>query len=56
MSPRNPASIAAVDLAASADPGETTLLVTGVERRIFDDVARGAPFGPDDGPSELHQP
>ena len=36
-------------LTASDGPGETTLLVDGVERRYFDYVARGAPFGPDDG-------
>ena len=36
-------------LTASDGPGDITLLVNGVERRYFDYVARGAPFGPDDG-------
>ena len=30
-------------------PGWTTRRVNGVERQFFDYVARGAPFGPDDG-------
>ena len=36
-------------LTASDGPGWTTLTVHGVERSFFDYVARGAPFGPDDG-------
>ena len=30
-------------------PGDATLLVDGVERRFYGYIARGAPFGPDDG-------
>ncbi len=30
-------------------PGWTTKCVNGIERRFFDYIARGAPFGPDDG-------
>ena len=30
-------------------PGWTTRMVNGVERQFFDYIARGAPFGPDDG-------
>ncbi len=30
-------------------PGWTTRTIEGVERRFFDYMARGAPFGPDDG-------
>jgi len=36
-------------LTASDGPGWTTREVHGVERSFFDYVARGAPFGPDDG-------
>lgn len=36
-------------ITASDGPGEHTREVNGVERRFFDYVARGAPFGPDDG-------
>jgi hypothetical protein len=36
-------------LTASDGPGPTTLVVDGVERQFFDYLARGAPFGPDDG-------
>jgi hypothetical protein len=36
-------------LTASDGPGWTVRVVRGVERRFFDYVARGAPFGPDDG-------
>jgi hypothetical protein len=36
-------------LTASDGPGWTVRNVKGVERRFFDYVARGAPFGPDDG-------
>ena len=34
---------------ASDGPGNTTKTVNGVNRKFFDYVARGAPFGPDDG-------
>lgn len=34
---------------ASDGPGDRTLRIDGVERRFFDYVARGAPYGPDDG-------
>lgn len=36
-------------LTASDGPGETVRQVQGVERRFLDYVARGAPYGPDDG-------
>ena len=36
-------------LTASDGPGWTTTKVGGVERSFFDYVARGAPYGPDDG-------
>jgi len=36
-------------LTASDGPGPTTRQVGGVERRFFDYVARGVPYGPDDG-------
>jgi hypothetical protein len=36
-------------LTASDGPGWTTRRVNGVERHFFDYVARGAPYGPDDG-------
>ena len=36
-------------LTASDGPGPAVLQVNGVERIFFDYVARGAPFGPDDG-------
>lgn len=36
-------------LTASDGPGWTARRVRGVERRFFDYVARGAPYGPDDG-------
>jgi hypothetical protein len=36
-------------LTASDGPGPTTLKVKGVERKFFDYLARGAPYGPDDG-------
>lgn len=36
-------------LTASDGPGQATLLVDGIERRFYDYLARGAPFGPDDG-------
>ena len=34
---------------ASDGPGPATLMVDGIERTFFDYVARGIPFGPDDG-------
>jgi hypothetical protein len=36
-------------LTASDGPGWTTRLVGGVDRTFFDYIARGAPYGPDDG-------
>jgi hypothetical protein len=36
-------------LTASDGPGWTTERVRGIERTFFDYVARGAPYGPDDG-------
>ena len=36
-------------LTASDGPGWTTRRIHGVERSFFDYVARGAPYGPDDG-------
>jgi len=36
-------------LTASDGPGWTKRKIQGVERRFFDYVARGAPYGPDDG-------
>ena len=36
-------------LTASDGPGSTTRRIKGIERSFFDYVARGAPYGPDDG-------
>jgi hypothetical protein len=36
-------------LTASDGPGWTVRVVNGIERRFFDYIARGAPYGPDDG-------
>ncbi len=36
-------------ITASDGPGETTLLIDGVQREFFDYRARAVPFGPDDG-------
>ena len=36
-------------LTASDGPGWTTRRIDGIERSFFDYVARGAPYGPDDG-------
>jgi hypothetical protein len=36
-------------LTASDGPGQTVRMVQGVERPFFDYVARGVPYGPDDG-------
>jgi hypothetical protein len=36
-------------LTASDGPGSTTRRINGIERTFFDYVARGVPYGPDDG-------
>jgi hypothetical protein len=36
-------------ITASDGPGPSTMKINGVERQFFDYVARGVPFGPDDG-------
>lgn len=36
-------------ITASEGPGPTTMNVNGIERRFFDYVGRGIPYGPDDG-------
>ncbi len=36
-------------LTASDGPGATVRLLNGIQRRFFDYIARGAPYGPDDG-------
>jgi len=36
-------------ITASGGPGPATLIIDGVERHFFDYLARGAPYGPDDG-------
>ena len=36
-------------LTASEGPGPDTITVAGIERRFFDYVGRGVPYGPDDG-------
>jgi hypothetical protein len=36
-------------ITASDGPGPATLIIDGVERRFFDYLARGVPYGPDDG-------
>jgi hypothetical protein len=36
-------------LTASEGPGPATLVIDGVERRFYDYLARGVPYGPDDG-------
>jgi len=36
-------------ITASDGPGPATIRVDGIKRRFFNYVARGAPFGPDDG-------
>jgi hypothetical protein len=36
-------------LTASDGPGWTVCLVNGIQRRFFDYIGRGAPYGPDDG-------
>jgi len=51
---RNPRGLAHYDsccwgISASDGPGPNTLTVDGVERVFYDYIARGVPFGPDDG-------
>lgn len=51
---RNPNGFAHYDewcwgVTASDGPGPATLLVDGVERTFYDYIARGVPYGPDDG-------
>jgi hypothetical protein len=36
-------------ITASDGPGPETIKINGIERRFFDYIARGVPFGPDDG-------
>jgi hypothetical protein len=36
-------------ITASDGPGDTTIRIDGVERHFHDYIARGVPFGPDDG-------
>jgi hypothetical protein len=36
-------------ITASEGPGPDTIKVNGIERRFFDYLARGVPYGPDDG-------
>ena len=36
-------------ITASDGPGWTVRTINGIERRFFDYIARGAPYGPDDG-------
>ncbi len=36
-------------ITASDGPGPTTLRIAGIERTFFDYIARGVPYGPDDG-------
>ena len=36
-------------ITASEGPGPKTMMVKGIERQFFDYVARGVPYGPDDG-------
>ncbi len=36
-------------ITASESPGPKTLMVDGIERVFYDYIARGAPYGPDDG-------
>ncbi|MDZ4857978.1 MAG: glucoamylase family protein [Candidatus Hydrogenedentes bacterium] len=36
-------------ITASDGPGPATMVVDGIERVFFDYIARGAPYGPDDG-------
>jgi hypothetical protein len=36
-------------ITASDGPGDTSIRIDGVDRRFYDYIARGVPFGPDDG-------
>ena len=36
-------------ITASEGPGPCALKINGIERQFFDDLARGVPYGPDDG-------
>ena len=36
-------------ITASDGPGPDTIMIDGIERRFFDYLARGVPYGPDDG-------
>ena len=36
-------------ITASDGPGPDTIKVNGIERQFFDYLARGVPYGPDDG-------
>jgi hypothetical protein len=36
-------------ISASDGPGPATLVIAGVKRKFFDYIARGVPYGPDDG-------
>jgi len=36
-------------ITASEGPGPATLKINGIERQFFDYIARGVPYGPDDG-------
>jgi len=51
---RNPREFAHYDefcwgITSSDGPGPSTVLVDGIERVFYDYIARGAPYGPDDG-------
>jgi hypothetical protein len=51
---RNPYEFAGYDqfnwgITASDGPGPATLKIDGIERVFYDYIARGAPYGPDDG-------
>lgn len=51
---RNPREYAGYDefhwgITASDGPGPTTMNIDGIEREFYDYIARGVPFGPDDG-------
>jgi hypothetical protein len=51
---RNPKEFSGYDefnwgITASDGPGPTTMKINGIERVFYDYIARGVPFGPDDG-------
>ena len=51
---RNPREFAHYDeccwgITSSDGPGPSTALVDGIEREFYDYIARGVPFGPEDG-------